>query len=279
MNTRASCRTPTPSDVVGLEIGKSSLSKTPTPEIKEKNIKICRLVAKQPCLFDRSNEGYNRKSFIKRVWRDISHKMHDSINSCKERWRNIRTSYARSIKDGYNQTRTYYLSAELAFLRPHITPGVPRRPQGRRSRANITGRNVDTNEQIFGMEHAQEKLEPDHEPNDETRDEDTENYGSNAKEYKYENGAVAVPWPSINSDDAFLHGIRPEMEQMNFRQKLCFKRRVYALLGEIFDSTEAAQISDHQMAARSNDNEAISTSSASLVQASRSTKKSKPKKG
>ncbi|XP_022211249.1 uncharacterized protein LOC111066728 [Drosophila obscura] len=282
MNTRASFR---PND--GLEIRKASQRKTPTPEIKEKNVKICRLIAKHPCLFDRSNEGYHIKSHIKSAWRDISHKMHDSINSCKERWRNIRSSYARSIKDGFNHTRTYYLSSELSFLRSHITPGVPRPPQGRRSRANNTvhgRRNVnDSSEKMFGTEHAQEKLEPDvelgEEPDDEPGDEDTENDASNGNDYKYENDAVAVPWPAINSDDAFLHGIRPEMEQMTFRQKLYFKRRVYALLGEIFDTPEGVSFSNQHLAARSDANGAMSTSSAPSVQPSGATKKAKTNKG
>nr|XP_039149813.1 uncharacterized protein LOC27207139 isoform X3 [Drosophila simulans] len=46
-------------------------------------------------------------------------------------------------------------------------------------------------------------------------------------------------WP-MDFDDAFLHGLRPEIKHMNFSQKLYFKRRVYDLLGEIFHSEESA---------------------------------------
>lgn len=37
-------------------------------------------------------------------------------------------------------------------------------------------------------------------------------------------------------DDAFLQGLRPEMNHMDFHQKLYFKRRVYELLSEIFEA-------------------------------------------
>ncbi|XP_075162752.1 uncharacterized protein LOC142235383 [Haematobia irritans] len=52
------------------------------------------------------------------------------ISSCKERWRNIRTSYARSINvnkipASANRTKPYYLHEELQFLSRHITPGIP----------------------------------------------------------------------------------------------------------------------------------------------------------
>lgn len=53
-----------------------------------------------------------------------------TVSSCKERWRNIRTSYARSINvnkvpASANRTKPYYLHEELQFLSRHITPGIP----------------------------------------------------------------------------------------------------------------------------------------------------------
>jgi len=44
----------------------------------------------------------------------------------------------------------------------------------------------------------------------------------------------------MDFDDAFLQGLRPEMNHMNFHQKLFFKRRVYDLLGEIFEDRNRA---------------------------------------
>ncbi|XP_053956263.1 uncharacterized protein LOC128861910 [Anastrepha ludens] len=57
---------------------------------------------------------------------------------CKSRWRNIRTSFARSINinkvpSSANRTKPYYLHKELEFLARHITPGIPVSRRSRRS--------------------------------------------------------------------------------------------------------------------------------------------------
>lgn len=56
---------------------------------------------------------------------------------------------------------------------------------------------------------------------------------------------VFAPAPSIDFDDAFLQGLRPEIKHMNFHQKLYFKRRVYELLGEIFESGDSLSSTHH----------------------------------
>ncbi|KAH8364226.1 hypothetical protein KR084_004357 [Drosophila pseudotakahashii] len=105
----------------------------PSPNIYATNAKICHLVEKHPCLYDRSDDNYMRKSTVKNAWKDISKEMRNSVKSCKERWRNIRTSYARSIKV-HHGANTYYLNSKLLFLQKHITPGVPVPLRGRRSK-------------------------------------------------------------------------------------------------------------------------------------------------
>ncbi|XP_013105366.1 uncharacterized protein LOC106085599 [Stomoxys calcitrans] len=94
------------------------------------NAKICRLVEQYPCMYDRSHPSYLKKDVVDQAWIAISKEMNDSISSCKERWRNIRTSYARSINvnkipASANRTKPYYLHEELQFLSRHITPGIP----------------------------------------------------------------------------------------------------------------------------------------------------------
>ena len=48
--------------------------------------------------------------------------------------------------------------------------------------------------------------------------------------------------PQHDYDGIFLQGLLPEMKAMDFRQKIIFKRRIYEVLGEIFDnnSTQAS---------------------------------------
>ncbi|XP_058985452.1 uncharacterized protein LOC101897887 [Musca domestica] len=100
------------------------------PENYNVNAKICRLVEQYPCMYDRSHPSYLKKDVVDLAWIAISKEMNDSISSCKERWRNIRTSYARSINvnkvpASANRTKPYYLHEELQFLSRHITPGIP----------------------------------------------------------------------------------------------------------------------------------------------------------
>ncbi|XP_017488356.1 PREDICTED: mediator of RNA polymerase II transcription subunit 15-like [Rhagoletis zephyria] len=112
-----------------------STSNDSKPDNYQINAKICRLVERHPCMYDRSHPHYLKKDVVDKAWVKISKEMDDSIPSCKERWRNIRTSFARSINvnkvpSSANRTKPYYLHEELQFLARHITPGIPvsRRP-------------------------------------------------------------------------------------------------------------------------------------------------------
>ncbi|XP_016994430.3 uncharacterized protein [Drosophila takahashii] len=235
----------------------------PSPNIYATNTKICHLVEKHPCLYDRSDENYMRKSTVKNAWKDISKEMRNSVKSCKERWRNIRTSYARSIKV-HHGANTYYLNSELQFLQKHITPGVPVPLRGRRSKPRgqeemeDDGTHETPVEAILEMkqspsspetEHAQSRYSNDSESEEESDDEK----GSwqarvrkrlrLSKESKDSKTSHVEATPVMDFDDAFLQGLRPEIKHMDFHQKLYFKRRVYELLGEIFHSEESASSS------------------------------------
>lgn len=141
-------------------------TKTITPELHAVNAKICRLVEQHPCMYDRSHAAYMRKSHVEQAWVEISKQMNDTgncrlclinvvvsnylfaVDNCKERFRNIRTSFARSInvQRGSNRVKPYYLSEELEFLKKHITPGVPVPVKGRRSRDSSNRRGDENDE-------------------------------------------------------------------------------------------------------------------------------------
>ncbi|KAL7731617.1 hypothetical protein ACLKA6_007970 [Drosophila palustris] len=291
----------------------SFTTKTITPELHAINAKICRLVEKHPCMYDRSHPSYMRKSHVERAWEDISKEMNDGVENCKERFRNIRTSFARSInvQRGSNRIKPYYLSEELEFLKKHITPGVPVPVKGRRSRDSIRkgddnedyDENENDDEEIPGaLVHIKHSMSSDEQENENSSDssewvnqEHAQSIVSQTKEMpessemasqsdedeqkpttnvlpansmpracpippkkrqrmaaeltppnelvanNVDTNAVAVADnkpPAMDFDDAFLQGLRPEMNHMNFHQKLYFKRRVYELLGEIFEDRD-----------------------------------------
>ncbi|ALC44582.1 CG3919 [Drosophila busckii] len=288
-------------------------TKTITPELHAINAKICRLVENYPCMYDRSHAFYMRKSHIEYAWEEIATEMNDSVDNCKERFRNIRTSFARSInvQRRSNRVKPYYLSEELEFLRKHITPGVPVPVRGRRSRDSFRrgddefedddednpnamlvvkqAPSSDENESdcsserlpdehalssIYAHEQSRDssRYEPKAEPQSHS-DEDaskttnfleqqshhlippkkrqrtvaesakmTETPASSSSNIQSDATTLSESRPvAMDADDAFLHSLRPDLNHMNFHQKLYFKQRVYAVLGEIFGTVNSQQ--------------------------------------
>ncbi|KAM7357011.1 uncharacterized protein ACRADG_002540 isoform 1-T8 [Cochliomyia hominivorax] len=85
------------------------------------NAKLCRLVRKCPWMYDRNHHNYAKKHILDKSWCKIAKECNDSVASCKERWRNIRAAFARSINiykthSGPNRVKPYYLHKELSFL-------------------------------------------------------------------------------------------------------------------------------------------------------------------
>ncbi|KAH8234787.1 hypothetical protein KR032_003163, partial [Drosophila birchii] len=213
------------------------------------NAKICNLVAEYPCLYDRLDVNFLKTTAVKDVWKEIGNKLNMPAKTCQERWRNMRSSYARSIKGNPGAT-TYYLSKELEFLKNHITPGIPIPPRGQRSRVSRRAKQeVQSDEDrkpIVGatseVKHAQKRNINESEDIDTSSEEDSKNdmakkrlyLSKRRKENVQPNTSNGKAEHVVDFDEAFLQGLRPEINQMNFTQKLFFKRRIYDLLGEIF---------------------------------------------
>ncbi|XP_037939270.1 uncharacterized protein LOC119672322 [Teleopsis dalmanni] len=92
------------------------------------NAKLCRLVQRCPWMYDRSHSDYARKHILEKSWAKIAKECNDTVASCKERWRNIRAAFARSVNiyktySGPNRVKPYYLYEELRFLLKPMTEG------------------------------------------------------------------------------------------------------------------------------------------------------------
>nr|XP_036214174.1 uncharacterized protein LOC106620174 [Bactrocera oleae] len=333
-----------------------STSNDSKPDNYQINAKICRLVERYPCMYDRSHPHYLKKDVVDKAWVKISKEMDDSIPSCKERWRNIRTSFARSINvnkipSSANRTKPYYLHEELQFLARHITPGIPvsRRPNYYTSadeksemiEVPIGEESFDGFVAMAAQEEEEEEEQQRNTDEDDSRQERTpcssgdegtltgkadqqivqcqqqctEEMQVDAMERKLpvqnsplpllsqhiqQQQPVSMPQqqqlvatPPINTmeverivaevpvvplypfkkrlrtaesmmcaeveqerdikpqpselctpdpdfDAAFLQGLLPEMKAMDFRQKIIFKKRIYEVIGEIFENTAHA---------------------------------------
>ncbi|KAL9910312.1 uncharacterized protein ACN427_005038 [Glossina fuscipes fuscipes] len=96
------------------------------------NAKLCRLVRKCPWMYDRNHHNYAKKHILDKSWTKIAKECNDSVASCKERWRNIRAAFARSINiykthSGPNRVKPYYLHKELTFLVKPMMEGRDRK--------------------------------------------------------------------------------------------------------------------------------------------------------
>ncbi|KAH8296780.1 hypothetical protein KR054_011123 [Drosophila jambulina] len=243
------------------------------------NARICRLVSEYPCIYDRSDANFSKTKALQNVWKEIGKKVNIPPKICHQRWRNMRNSYARSIREHSGAT-TYYLNNELEFLQKYITPGVPVPPKSRRSTVKSREEQQDRSDEdlkpeveaISEVKHAQRRNRNEPEDVDTSSpssdevfiNEITRNPRGLPKKSK-ENVQVGPSFSNRNAerpldfDEAFLLGLRPEINQMNFTEKLYFKRRVYDLLGEIFANERATPNANSEVVNESVSAPSIST--------------------
>lgn len=80
-------------------------------------------IEKYPCLYDKTLPEYANKVYNRRAWSTIAKKINTTIPDCRDKWRKIRISFMRSLKQQQSDKppmRPYYLSEELHFLRPFL---------------------------------------------------------------------------------------------------------------------------------------------------------------
>ncbi|XP_018803153.1 PREDICTED: transcription factor Adf-1-like isoform X2 [Bactrocera latifrons] len=92
---------------------------------REENKKLVNLVEPHPQLYDRAHDRYGKTNAVDEAWSKIGQMWGKPVPECKERWRNIRAAYARSIdayktKRGPNRGKQYYLAKEMEFFKPHL---------------------------------------------------------------------------------------------------------------------------------------------------------------
>ncbi|VEN45617.1 unnamed protein product, partial [Callosobruchus maculatus] len=88
------------------------------------NTKFIGVVEKYPCIYDYTRKDYSRKTIVEKAWKDIESEVKLPAVKCKERWKNLRTAFSRSLKSprsGSGATRkTYYLKDVMQFVLPFM---------------------------------------------------------------------------------------------------------------------------------------------------------------
>ncbi|XP_055908554.1 transcription factor Adf-1-like [Eupeodes corollae] len=243
------------------------------------NAKLCKLVESHPCMYDRSAPNYLKKEYVESAWADISQQLKDTVASCRERWRNIRTAYARSVNiykspSGPNRHKRYYLHDELQFLTKHLSQGLPSlrilTPSELDSTHENSRQSIDQSEdnncvyEVINLDspnsYNQEKApeedeehvptpEPQHQP-ERDHELEPELYVDPIQSKKRtrknsEDFPITSKVPKRDLDFEFVNIILPEIKNMNSRQKILFKGKIFEALEEVLSDSKDFPQKDH----------------------------------
>ncbi|XP_066142421.1 uncharacterized protein [Euwallacea fornicatus] len=87
------------------------------------NINFVRIVQRYPCIWKHSLPEYNQRNITEKAWAEVAREVKDNVLNCRERWRNIRGSFIRSLKNPTTSTgirKKYYLSEYMDFITPYV---------------------------------------------------------------------------------------------------------------------------------------------------------------
>ncbi|PZC82350.1 hypothetical protein B5X24_HaOG210653 [Helicoverpa armigera] len=86
-------------------------------------IQLINQIEQYEFLYNFNLPQYNRKDMVEEAWASIAANTNMSISDCKEKWRNIRSSFLRSMKpSGIKVKKPYYLTEYLKFILPFLKP-------------------------------------------------------------------------------------------------------------------------------------------------------------
>lgn len=119
-----------------------------TQEDCSKMIFFVQLIEKYPCLWNYTMKSYSRTDVTSAAWNKIAAEMNETEQICRDRWKNIRTAFGRSMKLLQSRSgrlkKPYYLAHHLSFLRPYM----------KRSTASFNGPPLEENEDIMAASSA-----------------------------------------------------------------------------------------------------------------------------
>lgn len=211
-------------------------------------------VEKYPCLYNKTLPEYANKVHNRRAWSNIAKKANTSIPDCRDKWRKIRISFMRSLKQQASDKppmRPYYLTEELHFLYPFLSikPKTDKSPK-----------------EILPEDLSEDKMEIENTITEkqETSDSDTSNYEEDSKEQNAEISRVSFndnTMPNItkvrtenpvetkkfngnknynyiegNPRKMFLLSMLPDVESLTEPEMRIFRREVISIIDKIIRS-------------------------------------------
>ncbi|XP_049872797.1 uncharacterized protein LOC126371519 [Pectinophora gossypiella] len=148
--------------------------------------RITKEIEKYPLLYNYNLPEYSNKMLNQKAWDEIAMTLNRTVHDCKEKWRNIRSSFIRSQKSqkatsGYEwkhnvwkPKKRYYLADDLAFILPYLKPQLGLGPDTEYA----PGSEDDVSQEL---EEANESTQAKNEAGDTSDDENDEVYDANVE--------------------------------------------------------------------------------------------------
>ncbi|XP_021187114.2 uncharacterized protein LOC110373940 [Helicoverpa armigera] len=219
------------------------------------NIKFVKAVQKHPTLYNFELPSYSRKDVSDKAWEEIGKTMEMTPPECREKWRNLRAVFMRTMKapprGSTGKKKPYYLSDVMQFLVPYMRP-VPKSEEAKkRLRQAKAAQEAQERQDKRPVQFAIEQVKV-----EQLDDEDSDDWGTVSIEDEREmfsrkrSVLDEEPQPSpkvtrrvhpssstvtLESDHvkSFLDSLLPELHEMSSQQFKNFKRRVLLLIDDI----------------------------------------------
>lgn len=173
-----------------------------------------------------------------------------SVSNCKERWKNLRTVFARNcrkkLSDPTRYRKQYYLDANLQFLLPFIKHKADVVHTFSQPLASIPSESLDicdeTDDDDFSVSLPAPEMK---------RVQEREDTPRNIKKRKVNHPSEIIDnlildyleskreQDKTNSDKQFLFSLLPDIENMTAKQKRRFKVGVIQLIQQTFETPES----------------------------------------
>ncbi|KAL1488134.1 hypothetical protein ABEB36_015092 [Hypothenemus hampei] len=62
------------------------------------NTKFVEIIEQYPCIYDYTRADHSKREVLEKAWTAIANEMKESTGFCKEKWKNLRTAFRRSLK-------------------------------------------------------------------------------------------------------------------------------------------------------------------------------------
>ncbi|XP_043258307.1 uncharacterized protein LOC122400747 [Colletes gigas] len=207
------------------------------------------IIEQYPCLYNHTLPEYSKKDITEKAWKEVAIEMEWTVVECKEKWKNIRNAFVRSLKaipsgSRAKQKKPYYLHDIMQFLLPFVKPVIHAQDSGNHPPLSVT----ETSQEVKEQDETGTEIDVMEEPFLLTLKEDPESrrYRKRLKPYANEIDKLFVEYlqqkakNSLTDDHRkmFLISLLPDVNKLSDTEMREFKLKVLTLLDEILSRSK-----------------------------------------